>query len=301
MTTLVIMAAGLGSRFKGGIKQLERIGPNGEIIMDYSVHDAVLAGFDRIVFVISHRIEEEFRQVVGSRIEGQLKGAGVECAYVYQCAEDVPVPVDWAREKPWGTGQAVLAARDVLDGPFAVINADDFYGRNSFRVLQRELLRVKENEALMAGFRLGNTLSEHGTVTRGLCREEGGYLTGITETRLLRAVPGGAESGGVFYPADMRVSMNMWGFDRSFEARLYDGFREFLMNIQDRERDEFVLPEFVGELVKGNELRVRVLETEETWFGMTYREDAEKVRGSIRELTERGVYLKELYGDVTKR
>ena len=293
--TLVIMAAGMGSRF-GGIKQFEPIGPCGEIIMDYSVRDAADAGFKKIVFVISHRIEQDFRAVIWNRIAPYLRGRGVGAACAFQELDDIPCAVPAGRVKPWGTGQAVLAAAGEAEGPFAVINTDDYYGKDAFRKMAGFLSSPgEEGVYAMAGFRLGNTLSENGTVTRGVCREEGGYLLDVEETRELKKCEGGAVSHGTFYPAHVRVSMNMWGFREDFWGLLREGFGDFLREMKDPLRGEFLVPDLVGKLLEAGKVRVRVLETDGKWFGMTYREDAEKARAAMLDMIAKGEYPEKLY------
>ena len=222
-TTLVIMAAGIGSRFGGGIKQLAAVGPNGEIIMDYSIHDAIEAGFNKIVFIIRHDIEQAFREAIGDRIERICAGLGVELGYAFQELDALPagVSVPEGRTKPWGTGQAVLACKDQLDGPFAVINADDYYGKEAFVQLYNFLQgydAAKPGELCMAGFVLKNTLSDNGAVTRGICRmDENAFLTGVDETSgIEKTADGGAAAGGRAIDAESLVSMNMWGLTPGF-------------------------------------------------------------------------------------
>lgn len=236
-TALVIMAAGMGSRFKGGVKQLEGVGPNGEIITDYSVYDALEAGFDEVIFIIRRDIEEAFHAAVGQR----LVSAGVPVRYAYQELTDLPAGVDSARllagrTKPWGTGQAVLSCKGILDCPFAVINADDYYGKEAFRRMHQFLQEgVARRTYCMAGFRLKNTLSDHGSVTRGICQtDDTGRLVGITETKYIEKAPNGVDAmvSGALVPGDTLVSMNMWGLDLEFLDVLEDGFLTFLQRQQ---------------------------------------------------------------------
>lgn len=301
-TALVIMAAGLGSRFGGGIKQLEPVGPNGEIIMDYSVYDAVCAGFDKIVFVIRRDIEAAFRQAIGHRIEAVCAARGVEVAYAYQSLEDVPAgfSVPEGRTKPWGTGQAVLAAKAVLDGPFAVINADDYYGKEAFRRFHRFLTQeVGPGKYCMAGFVLKNTLSENGGVTRGLCQvDEQGYLTDVVETRDILSTPEGPRAGGAAIDPASIVSMNMWGLDAHFLQILEEGFRTFFRTQVAREplTAEYLLPIYMGGLLREGKVSVKVLPTNDKWFGFTYREDKPMVVENFRRLIESGAYREKLFG-----
>lgn len=236
-TALVIMAAGIGSRFGKGIKQLAPVGPCGEIIMDYSIHDALEAGFNKVVFIIRKDLEEEFRKVIGERIEKIT-----EVEYVFQELDDLPEgftkPAD--RTKPWGTGQAVLAAKKVLDEPFIVINADDYYGKEAYVKVHDYLIQEQPKDGkihiCMAGFRLGNTLSDNGSVTRGICNIENGQLTGVTETHDIFKTAAGAESrtDGNVKALDVKdlVSMNMWGLTPAFMETLKKGFVEFLSSIK---------------------------------------------------------------------
>lgn len=301
-TALVIMAAGIGSRFGKGIKQLAPVGPNGEIIMDYSIHDALEAGFDKVVFIIRKDIEEEFRSVIGNRIEKIT-----EVAYAYQALEDLPAgfSAPAGRTKPWGTGQAVLAAKKVLDEPFAVINADDYYGKTAYRIVHDYLVQEHPQDELlhicMAGFRLGNTLSDNGSVTRGICHVEDGALVGVTETHDIFKTASGAETrseDGTVTPLDTRslVSMNMWGLTPQFMDTLEKGFEEFLSNLPPEDiKKEYLLPEMIDRLIKAGTAKVDVLETKDTWFGVTYQEDKESVMAAFRSLVAEGVYPADLY------
>ncbi len=301
-TALVIMAAGIGSRFGGGIKQLEPVGPNGEIIMDYSIHDALEAGFNKLVFIIRKDIEEDFRKIIGDRIEAVCAARGVQVAYAFQgldtlLPEGVTVPKD--RTKPWGTGQAVLCARDVVDCPFAVINADDYYGKEAY-VKLHEFLSIPQqsNAYAMAGFILKNTLSENGGVTRGICQVDAeGFLTDVVETKNIRKTSDGAEVEGVSVNPESHVSMNMWALQPGFMELLEQGFREFFADAvaKDPIKAEYLLPIYIGQLLREDKVSVRVLETGEKWFGVTYREDKPAVVESFRELINQGVYSTPLF------
>ena len=307
-TTLVIMAAGIGSRFGGGTKQLPAVGPNGEIIMDYSIHDAIEAGFNKIVFIIRHDIEQAFREAIGDRIERICAGLGVELGYAFQELDALPagVSVPEGRTKPWGTGQAVLACKDQLDGPFAVINADDYYGKEAFVQLYNFLQgydAAKPGELCMAGFVLKNTLSDNGAVTRGICRmDENAFLTGVDETSgIEKTADGGAAAGGRAIDAESLVSMNMWGLTPGFVGMLQDGFVEFFGNIAGNElKAEYLLPIYIDELLKAGKVTVKVLPTHDRWFGVTYQEDKPVVIESFAKLIEAGVYRKDLYSDLKK-
>lgn len=306
-TTLVIMAAGIGSRYGGGIKQLAAVGPNGEIIMDYSIHDAIEAGFDKIVFIIRHDIEQAFREAIGDRIEGICAGLGVELGYAFQELDALPegVTLPEGRTKPWGTGQAVLSCKDQLDGPFAVINADDYYGKQAFVILHDFLQNYtpeKPGDLCMAGFVLKNTLSDNGAVTRGICRmNEEGYLTGVDETSGIEKTPEGAQAGGKIIDAESLVSMNMWGLTPEFADMLEKGFVEFFGSIAGNEmKAEYLLPIFIDSLLKQGKVNVKVLPTQDRWFGVTYQEDKPVVVESFAKLIEAGVYQKDLFSDLRK-
>ena len=302
-TTLLIMAAGIGSRFGGGIKQLAPVGPNGEIIMDYSIHDAIKAGFNKIVFVIRKDIEDDFREVIGSRIEKVCADANVEVAYAFQALDKLPegYEVPEGRTKPWGTGQAVLVAKDVVNEPFAVINADDYYGKEAFVKLHGFLTsEVKANGFCMAGFVLKNTLSDNGGVTRGICKmDENGYLTDVVETSDIIKVTNGAESNGKEIDIESLVSMNMWGLAPEYMNMLETGFVEFLNSIDSNPlKAEYLLPIHIGQLLAKDEVSVKVLPTNDKWFGVTYREDKEYVIESFAKLIADGVYSEDLFADL---
>lgn len=306
-TVLVIMAAGIGSRFGGGIKQLAPVGLNGEIIMDYSIHDAIEAGFNKIVFIIRKDIKDAFKEAIGDRIEKICNNLGVEIAYAYQELNELPegVELPTGRTKPWGTGQAVLACKEVLHEPFAVINADDYYGKEAYVKVHDYLVQEKPADDVlhicMAGFRLGNTLSDNGSVTRGLCHITDGKLTGVTETHNIFKTADGAESREDGQPAEKLdlnelVSMNMWGLTPAFMDTLYDGFVEFLQNVKAGDiKAEYLLPVMIDALIQKGTAQVDVLETKDTWFGVTYQEDKEVVIKAFKELTEAGVYPNGLY------
>lgn len=300
-TALVIMAAGIGSRYGGGIKQLEKVGPSGEIIMDYSIYDAIKAGFDKVVFIIRHDLEKDFKEIIGNRIEKQI-----EVEYVYQELDKLPtgftVPAD--RKKPWGTGQAVLCCKGIVKEPFAVINADDYYGKEAFAKVNEFLknVDVTKNTYCMAGFVLGNTLSDNGVVTRGVCQvDEEGYLTNVVETFGIEksgevAVGKDAVGNPVTIPIDSSVSMNMWGFTPNFLEELDTGFVKFLENVKsDDIKAEYLLPDVVGKMVTAQKASVRVLKTNDKWFGVTYHEDKQSVVESIQALVAEGKYPNQLF------
>ena len=302
-TTLAIMAAGIGSRFGKGIKQLAPVGPNGEIIMDYSIYDALEAGFDRIVFIIRKDLEKDFREVIGKRIE---KIADV--TYVYQELEDLPKGFmkPEGRTKPWGPGQAVLCCKDVIHEPFAVINADDYYGKDPFVKLHDYLVQEHpqkdgKEDICMAGFVLKNTLSENGGVTRGICKlDHNKKLSGIQETFHIVKTPEGAgvETDTGIEPLDPEslVSMNMWGFQPEFLSVLEEGFVSFLQGITAGDlKKEYLLPSKVDQMLKADKAEVTVLKTHSHWFGVTYQEDRESVVKEIQKLIDQGVYGNRLF------
>ena len=302
-TTLVVMAAGIGSRFGGGIKQLEPVGPSGEIIMDYSVYDAMQAGFDKVVFIIRKDLEKDFREIIGNRMEKI-----VETAYAFQELDDLPAGFQRpeGRTKPWGTGQAILCCKDLVQEPFAVINADDYYGKEAFvkvhDYLAGEHPACGKMDFCMAGFQLGNTLSENGGVTRGICSvNEDGHLTKVTETKNIVKTPEGAAvqgEDGHLTPvaADCPVSMNMWGFTPEIFEVLENGFAEFLKNLSDPMKGEYLIPTIVDGLIQEQKANVTVLESRDKWFGVTYKEDKPALEGSFRELIAAGVYRQKLCG-----
>ncbi len=301
--TLVVMAAGIGSRFGGGIKQLEPVGPNGEIIMDYSVYDAMAAGFDKVVFVIRKDLEKDFKEVIGNRMEKV-----VEVAYAFQEKDDIPEPyrTQYAeRQKPWGTGQAILCCKDVVKEPFLVINADDYYGKEAYIEAYKHLTSEQEvsdkTQISMVGFVLGNTLSDNGSVTRGLCSvDENGLLTDIVETYNIFKSETGAvirtEVEETEVDADCPVSMNMWGLQPEFFHILETGFAEFLeKSASNYQKAEYLLPTIVGGLLRSGEADVTVLKSNDQWFGVTYKEDKPYVVAAIRALVEKGVYPERLF------
>lgn len=303
-TALVIMAAGIGSRFGGGIKQLEPVGPGGEIIMDYSIHDALEAGFDRIIFVIRRDLEKDFKEVIGNRIE---KIAPV--SYAFQEMDDIPegFTVPEGRKKPWGTGQAVLSIRDLIEEPFVVINADDYYGKEAFRKLHDYMVNQMEEDApvydiCMAGFILANTLSDNGSVTRGVCEvREDGTLKQVRETyNIIKTAEGiqATDKGGtpVSVREDQPVSMNMWGLSPTFVKELEKGFPAFLSQLKEGDLTaEYLLPTIIDQMIRENRARVTMLETRDHWFGVTYKEDKATVTESICRLVSQGVYPEKLF------
>lgn len=301
--TLVIMAAGIGSRFGGGIKQLEAVGPNGEIIMDYSIFDAMEAGFDKVVFVIRKDLEKDFKEIIGDRISKV-----VEVEYAFQEVGNVPqqyVDLFSSRTKPWGTGQAILSCKDIVNEPFLVINADDYYGKEAYQEAYKALvsddMNTEKLEISMVGFVLGNTLSENGGVTRGICKVNNqNMLTEIIETKnIIQTTQGAAiknENDIVEIDVMAPVSMNMWGLTPRFIEILDKGFTEFLSELKEGDvSSEYLLPTIIGDLLEQSMLQVKVLKSNDRWFGVTYKEDKESVVESIRELIENGTYVKKLF------
>ena len=293
--TLVILAAGIGSRFGGGIKQLEPVGPGNEIIIDYSIHDAIKAGFNKIVFIIRKEIERDFMEMIGERIEAVCAKLGVEVCYAYQDINDIPIPLPEGRKKPWGTGQAVLSCKNVIHEPFAVINADDYYGKSGYEKAARFL---ESGQYGLVGYILKNTLSDNGGVTRGICGVTGdGKLTGIEETHDIVKTPDGAQANGKALDLNALVSMNFWCLPESFIGELEKGFRLFLDGMTNPVKDEYLLPTIVDGLIKRGE-QVTVLPTDDRWFGVTYKEDKAAVVESFKRLYAERAYSKDLYEDI---
>ena len=303
-TALLIMAAGIGSRYGGGIKQLESVDSAGHIIIDYSIHDAIEAGFNKIVFIIRRDIEADFREVIGSRVEPVCAAHGVEVAYAFQALEAIPTgfAVPEGRTKPWGTGQAVLAARELVSCPFAVINADDYYGKTAFHILHDWLNQPHApTEYSLAGFILKNTLSENGGVTRGICTVNAdGYLTDVRETKNIMKTPEGASVEGTPIDAESHVSMNMWGLMPEFISLLEEGFEAFFTEAVPANplKAEYLLPIYIGQLLREDRITVKVLETRDAWFGVTFKEDKPAVVASFKALLSSGVYSEDLYSDL---
>ena len=307
-TALVIMAAGMGSRFGGGIKQLEPVGPNGEIIMDYSIHDAIEAGFNKVVFIIRKDIRDAFHDAIGKRIEGICNELNIEFAYAYQELDDLPKGIEKPakRSKPWGTGQAVLVCKDIIKEPFVVINADDYYGKEAFVKLHDFLVSEedlgREFTMGMGGFILKNTLSDNGTVTRGVSVvDENGLLSQVHETTGIEMGEDGqikcdSEEVQEWISPEDKVSMNMWAGYPEFLDFLAEDFKDFLANVEEGDlKSEYLLPNIVDKLLKEERANVKVLETQDRWFGVTYKEDKETVQDAFRELIADGVYAEKLW------
>ena len=301
--TLVVMAAGIGSRY-GGLKQIDPVGPGGEIIIDYSVFDARRAGFDKVVFIIRKEIEAAFREKVGATIEKQI-----DTAYAFQELDMLPdgYTLPEGRTKPWGTGHALLCAAGVIDGPFAAINADDFYGPTSFAVLADYLKQARDTDGVydwsMVGFILSNTLSEHGHVARGVCTVADEQLVDIIERTKIQPFADGIkfseDDGATWTPLDSQtfVSMNMWGFTRGYLDELKSGFGTFLDTQIQQPKSEYLLPTVVSAMLQTQRATVKVLPCAEKWLGVTYQADKPSVVAAIRERVEAGEYPERLWGE----
>ncbi len=295
---LVIMAAGMGSRY-GGLKQIDPVDDQGHIIMDFSIYDAMKAGFEKVIFIIKKENEKDFRETIGDRISKKI-----EVAYVYQELSNLPegVAIPEGRVKPWGTGHAVLCAANEINAPFAVINADDYYGADAFKKIYHFLTSTEDDSKYryaMVGYRLENTLTENGHVARGVCStDKSGYLTDITErTRIEKHENGPAftEDDGATWtelPGDAVVSMNMWGFSESFLIELRRRFPQFLETIckENPLKGEYFLPSVVSSLLEENAATVTVLKTEDKWYGVTYKEDKPVVMEAVGKMEAQGLY-----------
>lgn len=304
--TLLILAAGMGNRY-GGLKQIDPVGPHGETIIDYSIYDAIRAGFGKLVFVIRQGFEEAFKAKIGEKLQDRI-----QVEYAFQEVDNLPEGFEapGGRERPWGTGHACLVARDAISEPFGVINADDFYGAKSFRLMAQCLTDDRMvhhdpdsdfDEFAMVGFVLRQTLSDYGAVSRGVCElGEGDFLRKVTErTQITRRGQGGAyvDADGNVCPlgGDEIVSMNMWGFTPGIFSHLHRGFVDFLRRRVDEPKSEFFLPAEVDDLIHAGKARVHVVKSDDQWFGVTYRQDIELVQASIRRLVEEGLYPERLW------
>lgn len=295
--TLLVLAAGIGSRY-GSLKQLDSLGPNGETIIDYSVFDAIRAGFGKVVFVIRHHFENEFRDVLLNRFSGRIA-----VDYVFQEIENIPagISIHPDRQKPWGTGHAVLMAKEIIHEPFAVINADDFYGADAFRVMAAFLHKASGSNYAMVGYRLENTLSEFGSVSRGVCEIEADYLIRIDERINITRNEGDTiaylnENGvAVTLQPGTVVSMNFWGFTPDFFRQLQNSFDEFIVSNAQTLKSEFYIPTVVNQLVNQGAASVKVLKSSAEWFGVTYREDRESAVSHIQKLVKAQLYPHSLW------
>ena len=293
--TLLILAAGMGSRF-GGLKQMEPMGPNGEFIIDYSVYDAKKAGFNKIVFVIKEEMYEDFKNTIGKRVEDKI-----DVEYVFQKMEDIPISMDFERVKPWGTGHAILECKDVINEPFAIINADDFYGRNSFiKAYQFLKNEINDKQFGLIGYRACNTITENGSVKRGVCEIENNSLVGIDESSIERVddhIHCKSLVDGKEYDVELNrlVSMNMLLFTPKIFNYLERDFVNFLNGMKDKEKDEFLIPEVVDQHIKSGDVSVKVIETDSVWYGVTYKEDKNSVKDAINNLINNGEYNKNLW------
>ncbi len=301
---LVVMAAGMGSRY-GGLKQMDPVGNHGQVIMDYSLFDARRAGFETVVFIIKHEIEEDFKRLVGSRIEKVM-----EVRYAFQQLDNLPAgySVPEGRTKPWGTSHAILSAKDVIDAPFAVINADDYYGPEAFKVIYDYLVANPDKDGMyeyaMVGYLLKNTVTENGHVARGVCvTNANGYLDSVTERTHIEKTETGArftEDDGATWTdlsGDTVVSMNLWGFTPSFLKETEDRFAAFLDKalVENPLKGEYFLPSVVSQLIAEDKARVKVLHSHDKWYGVTYKEDKPVVVAAIKAMTESGLYPDNLW------
>jgi len=297
--TLFVLAAGMGSRY-GGLKQLDGLGPNGETIMDYSIFDAIRGGFGKVVFVIRKDFEADFRSKILSKYQNHIP-----VALVFQALDNLPAGFTCpaTRVKPWGTNHAVLMGKDVINEPFAVINADDFYGRDSFAVIGKALSEMggKKNDYCMVGYRVGNTLSDSGTVARGVCEKDAeGYLTTVVERTSIERVNGKVSFNDennklVSIPDETPVSMNMWGFTPDYFSYSEESFKDFIKENIDKPKAEYLIPSVVNKLIKEKTARVKVLDTTSKWFGVTYAADRQGVVDKIKALVDAGEYPNNLF------
>ena len=297
---LVVMAAGMGSRY-GGLKQMDPVGPNGEFIIDYSLYDARRAGFETVVFIIKHEIEDAFRETVGQRVADYM-----EVRYAFQQVENLPAgyAVPQGRVKPWGTGHAILSAKEVIDAPFAVINADDYYGVSAFQTIYQHLAQQETCNYYMVGYQLKNTVTENGSVARGVCqRDQKGYLVDITEHTQIETTPDGIRStlpDGTVVPLadDTVVSMNLWGFPAEFMNEVEAQFPAFLDDALQNNplKGEYFLPGIVSQALEEGKAKVTVLTSDDQWYGVTYQEDRPVVVAALKQMTDSGLYPAPLWG-----
>lgn len=293
--SLVVLAAGIGSRY-GGLKQMEPVGPSGEFLVDYAVYDAMRAGFGRIVFVLRREIEDDFKRTVGARMSGSI-----DVVYVFQELSDMPdgFSLPEGRTKPWGTGHASLTAASAIDGPFAVINADDFYGADAYRVLADDITKTASDEKryAMVGYQLENTLSDHGHVSRGICSaDQDGMLKDVEELTRIERGPDGIRHADRTLTGKELVSMNFWGFKLGFMDHLRSEFESFLSESSGDLQAEFFVPSVVNTLVASGLASVAVLETTGSWSGVTYPEESVGVAAALSAMVDDGIYPKSLWG-----
>ncbi len=292
--TLLILAAGMGSRF-GGLKQIEPIGPTGEFIIDYSIYDAKQAGFDKIVFVIKEEMYDSFKETIGSRIENHI-----EVEYAFQKLDNIPINKEFNREKPWGTGQAVLAAKNLIVGNFAVINADDFYGKTSFEEAVKFMKTLNNNKFGLIGYKAVNTLTENGAVKRGVCEISNGKVQHITECLIEKendklrceTLKEGVKKN---IDEDALVSMSFLLFTPKIFKYLEEDFIEFLKNIKDEGKEEFLIHDILENHIQSGEIEVELIETNSKWYGVTYKEDKEQVKKAVNDLIKKKVYKEDLW------
>ena len=296
-TTLVVLAAGMGSRY-GGLKQMDPLGPNGEAILEFSAYDAIRAGFDKIVFIIKKEMEKDFIELIGSKIAEKI-----EVEYVFQ-GMDSMLPegfeIPEGRTKPWGTAHALLCCKDVVKEPFAIINADDFYGKGSYQTLHDYLADETHKQYALVGYILENTLTDNGSVTRGICQSKDGLLSEVKECAKIEKHDCGVQyfenDEWVDVDAKSLVSMNMWGITPEFFELLKTGFEKFLEKTESTDlKAEYLLPTMIGDLLNDGKLEVKVLQSHDQWFGVTYKEDKESVTAALRGLIEKGVYPSKLF------
>lgn len=294
-TSLVVLAAGMGSRY-GGLKQIDKIGPNGEIILELSIYDAIKAGFDEVVFIIKHSIEKEFKEAIGNKISEQIT-----VKYVYQDLEKIPegCTIPEGREKPWGTGHALLCCEEILDNPFCVINSDDYYGQEAFHKIHEFLVNNNDdNDYAMVAYKLANTMSENGSVARGVCEAQNSKLQSVTEYTCIEKhgdkIEYSLDGGNTWSEVDENslVSLNFWGFKPSFIKKMKNDFVEFFKEEVpvNTLKAEFFIPKEVDKMIKSKEVQVEVLESDDRWYGVTYQEDKPKVKEGIQKLIEAGKY-----------
>ena len=287
--TLLILAAGMGSRF-GGLKQMEPMGPNGEFIIDYSVYDAIKAGFKKVVFVIKEEMFEDFKNTIGKRIEGQI-----EVEYVFQKIDDIPVDITIERVKPWGTGQAILCCKNVIKENFAIVNADDFYGRNSYVKAYEFLKKTSADNFGLVAYKAINTITENGSVKRGVCEIKDGNLVGIEESSIEKQnahihCKSLVDEHEFDVENERLVSMNMLLFTPKIFEYLDKDFIQFFSEIKDKEKDEFLIPEVVDKHIKNGDITVKIIETDSKWYGVTYKEDKDSVKSAIESFINSGEY-----------